>query len=312
MMKVQNKFLFKMLALASSTFLMTGCFEQNFSILKSTPVAATATTASSTAPTTTISTIVTSPLAPTVTPTASPTATPGVVCDPFDTGGTTTTSNSGLKAQMFYFNDSDLSSRPHAQYSDFATFGHTESTQFYFNNLNVPTRSFSSGFQLTDGSLLSTPAGTPLFEYFAFDFKSSIRLPAGTGVKQKQFALISDDGSNLLVQDPVSGVWSKSVANDDNHESLMGCGGAPVTLSSDYSTPIEVQYFQGPRYQIALILLWRDWNGSASDTYCGASGNTEFFDTSGQPTSAYNEILTRWQVVPADVFQLPAGNNPCN
>jgi hypothetical protein len=78
---------------------------------------------------------------------------------------------------------------------------------------------------------------------------------------------------------------------------------------------VEIDYYQGPRYHIALTMLWRDWptSGSAVDTYCGASGNDVFWDsttTPSTPKTAYNNLMTRWQIVPSAVF-IGDGTSPC-
>jgi hypothetical protein len=250
---------------------------------------------------------------------AVPSPTPSNVCNPFGNAEGGADANSGIKGKMYYYNAADIAKYPATNVGDFYQYGQEATPDFYFDNFYVPTRTFSQGFQLEDGSLLSTDDGTELFEWFAFKFESSIQLPAGSGTKMKQFAIMSDDGSNLLVQDPLTGAWTKNVSNDGQHSSLFGCGGAPVKVSSDFATPIELQYFQGPRYEIALVLLWRDWDADASfnpnDPWCGQSGNSLFFNeayTPSQPSSAWLDVLSRWEVVPANVFHLNEGTNPCN
>lgn len=261
------------------------------------------------------------PVIPLADPTPVATPTPPPVCNPFGSGsGGTKTSADGIKAKMYYYNSSDLGVYPTSHATDFYAHGHMANADFYFNDFDVPTRAFDQGFQLEDGSLLATDDGTKLFEYFAFDFKTSIRLPQGSGTKVKQFALMADDGATLIVQDPVTQVWTKQVNDDGQHASRLACGTNPVQVSSEFSVPIELQYFQGPRYHIALVLLWRDWQGSSfdpNDPWCGQSGNSLFFNSTtipSTPSDAWIDLMSRWEVVPSDVFHIDAdqGVNPCN
>lgn len=309
---------------AAATFaslFMTGClygenkqfFEQQYSITTTPPLAGTGGEIP-------VPTPINTPV-PTATPITAidPTPTPPAVCDPFGTGQNAQATN-GIKASMYYYNDEDVGVFPANEVSDLYTHGHKANADFFFNNLNVPTRAFDQGFQLENGSLLAKSDGTKLFEWFAFKFKTNIRLPKNTGPKMKQFALLTDDGSNMLVQDPITHEWSTQVANDGQHASNFGCGTAPVEVSSQFSLPIEIQYYQGPRYHIALMLLWRDWESNTSfkseDRWCGQSGNSMYFDSSvipSAPTSAWLDLASRWEVVPSDVFFVDEGTvNPCH
>jgi hypothetical protein len=250
------------------------------------------------------------------TPAPVPSATPATVCNPFGSGATAQAGD-GIQGQMYYFNPNEISTYAPGVAQDFYDHGHLANANFYFNDFDVPTRAFDQGFQLDDGSLLATNDGTKLFENFAFKFKTSIQLPVGAGTKLKQFAIMSDDGSKLIVQDPTTQVWNEIVNDDGIHASRLTCAGLPVQVGSDFSTPIELQYFQGPRYHIALVLLWRDWDGNnQSDPWCGQSGNNLFFDSSTLPSTAqapWLDLMTRWEVVPSSVFHLDAGNvNPCH
>ena len=220
-----------------------------------------------------------------------------------------------MRGKMFFYDDADVARLPHSQFSDFKTNGHLARANFYFDNFYVPTRAFDKGFTLSDGKLLSKTDGTPLFENFAFDFTTNVKLPAGSAAKQMQFALLADDGANLLVQDPITKTWVKQVNDDGTHPAAMACGANPVTIS-DQPTALNVQYFQGPRYHIALVLMWRPWAGHTNSTYCGSSDSNLFFDSSVSPsraTNAWLDNLTRWEVVPANMLYLDTNDqNPCN
>jgi hypothetical protein len=87
----------------------------------------------------------------------------------------------------------------------------------------------------------------------------------------------------------------------------------------DHSTELVVKlnYYQGPRYHISLIPLWRKVDSNtAPEIRCGQQGNSLFFDfnKNSQPQAAYNELLRRgWKPIAAENWHLPgyALFNPC-
>jgi len=102
----------------------------------------------------------------------------------------------------------------------------------YTSSLNIPPRSFTEGF----------PGVTDRFEWFAIDYSGRfwIEKPG-----KYQFALLSDDGSKLYIDD-------KTVINNDGvHPPKVMFGN--VKLSGGIHD-IRVSYFQGPRTQLALML----------------------------------------------------------
>ncbi len=236
-------------------------------------------------------------------------------CNPFGDGISGLGKENGVRGKMFYLDDIDVQTKPHAVFADYKTHGHLARANFYFDNLYVPTRRFQDGFQLSNGKLLSKTDGTPLFEHFAFDFTTNIKLPAGSAARTMQFALLADDGANLLVQDPITGAWVNQVNDDGTHPARMVCGATPITIT-DKPTPLNIQYFQGPRYHISLVLMWRPWANRSNTTYCGSSDSNLFFDSSVSPsraTAAWLDNLTRWEVVPANMLYMDENDeNPCN
>jgi outer membrane protein OmpA-like peptidoglycan-associated protein len=105
--------------------------------------------------------------------------------------------------------------------------------------LNVPLQSFEVGF----------PGVTDRFEWFALDYRGSFAVPApGT----YRFRLSSDDGSRLLID------GRQVIDNDGIH------GGNAVEGEAQLDEgvhAIEVQYFQGPRYEVELVLEWAQPDG---------------------------------------------------
>jgi outer membrane protein OmpA-like peptidoglycan-associated protein len=100
--------------------------------------------------------------------------------------------------------------------------------------LNIEPQSFTTGF----------PGVTDRFEWFAIDYQGRIMLPqAGTYT----FRLASDDGSKLFID------GTEVIDNDGIHGT--NALDAEVTLAAGIHD-VRVQYFQGPREEVALMLLW--------------------------------------------------------
>jgi len=104
--------------------------------------------------------------------------------------------------------------------------------KIYTSSLNVPGRDFKEGF----------PGVTKRDEWFAIEYTGRfwIEKPDLYG-----FALTSDDGSRLFIDDqPV-------IDNDGLHPPATKFG--IIELSGGIHN-IRVQYFQGPRFNVALVL----------------------------------------------------------
>jgi len=252
---------------------------------------------------------------PSPNPSASPTSAP--VCDPFGAGDPETEPSlqysHGVLAHLKYMPDGAAAA---SSVLDFESRGADVNTDIYLRQVNVPTRPFDQGFATQDGQVLTKPDGSVLMENFNLRFRAQILLPPTYTAKQYQFALLADDGAILSVDE---GSGFSSLINDDGtHSTKMACASRPVTLSPRESLPIDVNYFQGPRYHIAVVLMMREWNGSASESECGKSGNDYFFDSTTSPSTPktpYNDLLSRgWKPVPPEYLYLP-GNppraNPC-
>lgn len=104
--------------------------------------------------------------------------------------------------------------------------------KIYSAILNVTPRNFSQGF----------PGITERFEWFAIDYRGRIYLPQN---KTLTFSLLSDDGAKLIID------GKTVIDNDGIHPPIKKTG--TVRLSKGFHS-VEVQYFQGPRYQVALVL----------------------------------------------------------
>ena len=102
----------------------------------------------------------------------------------------------------------------------------------YTSSLNVPPQDFRRGF----------PGVTKRFEWFAIDYTGRFWIDnPGT----YSFVLTSDDGAKLYIDDQLI------IDNDGQHPPEDRDGS--VSLSGGIHR-IRVSYFQGPRFQVALVL----------------------------------------------------------
>jgi hypothetical protein len=248
---------------------------------------------------------------------------PNAVCNPF--GGTgavigdmvPTTSRNGLIGKI-YSGDGADETWTHA--SDYQTRGTELDATLYLDQLNVPTREFSRGFVTNAGATLQTPNGDTLYEWFGLKVESEIRLTSDQAEGRYQFAVLSDDGAVFSIDDTGTGL-RRLINNDGLIPTTMRCAQEGIELTRASSIPIRVDYFQGPRFHVSLMLMWRklpDVNASLSDTACDKGGNYVFFNPDfvpSTPTTLYNDMLARgWKVVQPANYHLPesVGSNPCS
>lgn len=146
--------------------------------------------------------------------------------------GSATEDLSSLRGDIYYLPEG-TSSLP-----DFSTL--TPVGSIYTKTLDVPTRSFDSGF----------PGVTDRFEWFAIRYTGSFQV---NQEGEYGFRLVSDDGSRLFID------GQKLIDNDGVHASASASGSVYLTPGTHQ---IEVDYFQGPRYYVALQLFWTPPGGS--------------------------------------------------
>jgi hypothetical protein len=101
-------------------------------------------------------------------------------------------------------------------------------------NFDIPVRAFSAGF----------PGVKDLFEWFGIRFEGTLMIPRSGLYK---FRMNSDDGSNFYIGE------TKVIDNDGVH--------APRAVNGEIhleagTVPFRLDYFQGPRFHIALELFW--------------------------------------------------------
>jgi hypothetical protein len=144
--------------------------------------------------------------------------------EPLYTFGTTVAANSGFRGQI-YFLEPESSKLPNLSRL-------TPVGTIYTPYLCVPPRSFDEGF----------PGITGRFEWFAIDYAGRFWVSEPGAYR---FALASDDGSILYID------GKRVIKNDEQHAPLEKEG--RITLKRGAHS-IRVAYFQGPRFQVALVL----------------------------------------------------------
>jgi hypothetical protein len=143
---------------------------------------------------------------------------------PVPTFGTTVVIPSGLRGQIYYIRHN---TKALPQFEKLTPVG-----TIYTTALNVPARDFTQGF----------PGVTERFEWFAIDYTGRFWIQK-PGVYE--FSLTSDDGAKLYID------GRELIDNDGVHEPVTRQG--RMNLSGGIHR-MRVSYFQGPRYQVALVL----------------------------------------------------------
>ncbi len=239
------------------------------------------------------------------------------VCDPMG-GESDPRSNAGLKANLYWLPSGSSGA---TSTTDLISRGTKSSQNLFFTQLYVPTRLFTQGFYNDVGQPLQDDTGSTLIENFAMRFSSVLRLAPSQDEGLYEFAVLSDDGTVMRIRDD-AGVYSPVVDSDGNHPTRMGCSAQVINMTRDTEKLMQLDYYQGPRYHIALVVMMRkvtdtDASGKfAADPLCGMESNNAWFDynNASAPQKPYNDLLARgWQVLTADNYGIPnsASFNPC-
>lgn len=237
-----------------------------------------------------------------------------VVCDPFETGSSTTDPPFGVKASLHY---RQAGQPAWSTVADYINQGQKSTRELFFSDLFVPTRLFDKGFATQSSEVVKDDGGNKLIEYFALKFETNLVLSPLDPEGDYELAMLADDGAVVRVN--IDGVWKTIVNNDGTHPTRMGCAASLVPMAHGVARPIEISYYQGPRFHIAHMLLWKPSHPAelAKDAECGKEGNSYFFDPDhgSVPMAAYNRIYGRgWRPVPPENFMLSTGEqnyNPC-
>ena len=140
------------------------------------------------------------------------------------TFGTTVVISSGLRGDIYYLKPGSTKLPKFKRMKSVGV--------IYATVLNIRPRSFTSGF----------PGVTERFEWFAIDYNGRIWIEKPG---EYRFHLVSDDGSRLYIDD------HEIIDNDGIHPAVARQGA--VDLSGGIHR-IRLAYFQGPRFEVALIL----------------------------------------------------------
>jgi hypothetical protein len=138
--------------------------------------------------------------------------------------GTTVVIPSGLRGFVYHVRHNT------ARLPDFG--GLKPVGDIYTASLNIPPQDFRLGF----------PGVTKRFEWFAIDYKGRFWIDNPGAYR---FVLTSDDGARLYIDDELI------VDNDGQHPPQDRTGS--ITMSVGIHR-VRVSYFQGPRFQVALVL----------------------------------------------------------
>lgn len=143
---------------------------------------------------------------------------------PAATFGTTVVDLSGLEGRV-YFLDPKTQKLPN--------FSHKQPAgTVYTTTLNVWPQHFTEGF----------PSITDRFEWFGIEYTGKFWIEAPG---EYRFSLLSDDGSKLTIDDKLV------IDNDGVHAAVATSAAATLSRGSHR---IKVDYFQGPRFTVALVL----------------------------------------------------------
>ncbi len=240
------------------------------------------------------------------------------VCDPFTDNASHVGSSLdlGLVASIHYIAPGQPLLSSAADYRDHAT---PLDATLFLSQLNIPTRAFDLGFVTQAGQLIQTPEGNTLYEYFSIHADTEIQLAPDEAPGSYQFALLADDGAVLNIDE---GTGLHPVVNDDGvHPTRLGCATQAVQMSAGVTLPAHIDYYQGPRYHIALALLWREWTPdpgfNPNDVECGQAGNSRYWNSGtvpSTPQAALTGMLSRgWKFLRPENYVLPRSirSNPC-
>jgi hypothetical protein len=246
------------------------------------------------------------------------------ICDPFSTGSSVARDR-GVTANLVYRDIGQPRWHTAREYLDYGTI--VEST-LYFDRLYVPTRKYDTPFMTKTGEPVvyqgTNPSLPPqaVYEYFGLRFESQLQLAANEPAADYQMAVLSDDGAVFYWKDSATQALTPYINNDGDHSTKMKCSASTVRMESGQKRPFVLEYYQGPRFHISLIVMWRpvpdgtDPDVPVVDPECNMSGNSRYFDFNtvpSTPKSTFYELQARgWKVLENDNYYFPEqASNPC-
>ncbi|MCJ7443363.1 MAG: PA14 domain-containing protein [Methanotrichaceae archaeon] len=149
--------------------------------------------------------------------------------------GTSTSTGASLKGDIYKIPEGS------SQLPDFNALSNDDYLgSIYTKKLDIPARDFTEGF----------PDVTGRTEWFAIKYTGDFSI---SNEGDYEFRLLSDDGSRLLID------GAEIIKNDGIHPPNAFKETEYLRKGQHH---IEVDYFQGPRYQIALQLFWTPPEGN--------------------------------------------------
>jgi len=232
------------------------------------------------------------------------------VCDPLEKNGSKKVSH-GLLGSLYY---SDVR---YNRAQDYIQNGTKADVYLILSHLNVPTRKFDLGFETESGHLVLNSQGEPLYEDFALNLESTLMLREDQEPGFYEFSVLGDDGVNLFIDE------EKVIGMDFATPTRMGCDHQYFYMDHSTRLKFNLEYFQGPRYHIALVMLWRrvGLNEPSEKNYdprCNQSGNSHWFNFNtipSTPKAPYLDLINRgWEVIQPENFILneKVKENPCD
>lgn len=240
-----------------------------------------------------------------------------LTCNPLTGGGTTSTSfEKGIKAELFY---KTVAMPIMHKSTDFVQFAKKSDQNIFLSDINIPTRMFTEGFANASGTFLKTDSGEKLIEYFGLNMKTNLILGAEETSGEYELALLSDDGSTLTLTSGSQDSQTNEVLinNDGDHPTKMGCATRTIRMIKNVMQPISMTYYQGPRYHIANVLIWRKSAVAGQDPLCNQEGNNLFFnpDNQSSPQQAFKDLESRgWKILTPENYMVSLTKtdyNPC-
>lgn len=140
------------------------------------------------------------------------------------TFGTTVVDPGGLEGRVFHLKPGTRSLPHFARMRPVGT--------IYTTSLNIWPQKFDEGF----------PNITDRFEWFGIEYSGRFWIESAGHYR---FSLLADDGARLYLDDTLV------IDNDGEHRATAISGGATLTRGVH---EIMVEYFQGPRFTVALVL----------------------------------------------------------
>lgn len=240
-----------------------------------------------------------------------------IICDPLSGGETTQTSyEKGIKASLHYL----IPGMPNFKTSmNYAQFAKKSDQNIFLSDMNVPTRLFSEGFSTSTGQVLKNDSNEKLIEYFGLKMSTNLILSDLDEVGDYELAMLADDGTTLKLKSGNAEIPDEVlIDNEGDHPTRMGCATRTVKMRKNVMLPIEATYYQGPRYHISNVLIWRKVTAAGTaDPLCNQTGNNLFFnpDNKSAPQQAFKDLQARgWKVLSADNFMMSktaTEYNPC-